>query len=147
VQQILEFLDLIGIATRATTITGETFVPGIRMERGSILYDPSRMTYPGDLLHEAAHIAFATPSQRPSMSDSAGTDAGEEMAAIAWSYAAAIHLNIDPAIVFHNGGYKGSSRALIENFGQRRYIGVPLLQWAEMTTYETFPAMTKWLRD
>lgn len=146
-QQILDFLAHIGIAAREATITGETFLPGIRVERGSILYDSSRMTYPGDLLHEAAHIAFAPASERESMSDEVGTGPGEEMAAIAWSYAAAIHLNLDPAIVFHDGGYKGSSRALIENFAQRRYIGVPLLQWAEMTTYETFPAMTSWLRN
>ena len=144
---IVDFLAQIGIPTREAAITGETFLPGIRVEQGTILYDPSRMTYPGDLLHEAAHIAFAPQSQRQSMSDKVGTDAGEEMAALAWSYAAAVHLNIDPAIVFHDGGYKGSSRALIENFGQRRYVGVPLLQWAEMTTYETFPAMAKWLRD
>jgi len=147
VRRILDFLAQIGIDARETTISGETVVPGIRVERGSILYDPSRMTYPGDLLHEAAHIAFAPSSERATMSDKVGTDAGEEMAAIAWSYAAAVHLNIDPAIVFHDGGYKGSSRALIENFAQRRYVGVPLLQWAEMTTYETFPVMTKWLRD
>ena len=146
-QRILDFLAQIGIATREATITGETFLPGIRVERGTILYDLARMTYPGDLLHEAAHIAFAPASQREAMSDEVGTDAGDEMAALAWSYAAAVYLNIDPAIVFHDGGYKGGSRALIENFSLRRYVGVPLLQWAEMTTGETFPAMTKWMRD
>ena len=146
-QRILDFLARIGIAARTATITEETFLPGIRVERGTILYDPARMTYPGDLLHEAAHIAFTPSAQRESMSDDVGTDAGDEMAALAWSYAAAVHLNLDPAIVFHDGGYKGGSHALLENFGQRRYVGVPLLQWAEMTTYETFPTMTKWMRD
>ena len=53
------------------------------------------------------------------------------MMAIAWSYAAAVHLGLDPAVVFHEAGYRGGSGSLIENFAQERYIGVPICNgWA-----------------
>ena len=80
---------------------------------------------------------------------------GYEMAAIAWSYAALRHLDLDISIVFHEGGYKGDSEALIENFSSGRYIGVPILQWLDKTLggesakragVEPYPHMIKWLR-
>jgi hypothetical protein len=36
---------------------------------------------------------------------------GEEMAAIAWSYAACVHLGLEPTVVFHSDGYKGGSES------------------------------------
>ena len=76
------------------------------------------------------------------------------MAAIAWSYAATLHLNIDPAVLFHNSGYKGDAENLLENFQAGRYIGAPLLQWYGMTIDGTneekdraaYPKMIHWLR-
>ena len=41
----------------------------------------------------------------------AGEDAGEEMGAIAWSYAAALHIGLDPRVVFHEDGYKGAANS------------------------------------
>jgi hypothetical protein len=76
--------------------------------------------------------------------------------AIAWSYAAALHLGIDPAIVFHAGGYRGGSTALLENFGRGRYLALPTLQWlglaydkrrAAEAGVAPFPAMRRWLRE
>lgn len=46
---------------------------------------------------------------------------------MAWSYAAALHLNIDPKIVFHEGEYKGSE-SLISIFASGGSLGVPLLE-------------------
>ena len=68
------------------------------------------------------------------------------MAAIAWSYAAALHLNLAPEVVFHAAGYRGGSRSMIENFSAGRYIGVPFLKWIGLTG-DNYPAMTRWLRD
>jgi hypothetical protein len=34
------------------------------------------------------------------------------MGAIAWSYAAALQIGLDPGIVFHAAGYRGSSQEL-----------------------------------
>jgi hypothetical protein len=77
------------------------------------------------------------------------------MASIAWSYAAAVRLQIDPAVVFHDGGYRGDASAILENFAVGRYFGVPLLQWfgmtydthhAETLGVEPYPAMRAWIR-
>lgn len=46
-------------------------------------------------------------ARRASIGD-AGQDQGEEIAAHAWSYAAAIECGIPPDIVFHEHGYQGS---------------------------------------
>jgi hypothetical protein len=85
-----------------------------------------------------------------------GKKAAEEMMAIAWSYAAAVHLGLEPGVVFHEGGYKGGAESLIENFTNGRYIGVPMLQWIGLTFderrakemgIEPYPRMTKWVLD
>ena len=144
---ILRFLREIGIEAREGVVDGETFLPGMRVESGAIVYDAERLKYPGDLLHEAAHIAFTPLANRSALSDDMQTDAGDEMAAMAWSYAAAVHLDLDPAIVFHAHGYRGEGASIHENFRARRYVGVSMLQWREMTTDAAYPAMTKWLAD
>ena len=155
VATILRFLEEIGIAARPSHADHRGVVPGVHVVNGAIEFNPEAMLYPGDLLHEAAHIAFTPSAERSSLSGRLDTGPGDEMAAIAWSYAAALHLGIDPAIVFHGGGYRGGSSALLENFRGGSYVGVPLLQWAGMTTEPkrgvdpsgAFPHMTKWLRD
>jgi len=70
-------------------------------------------------------------------------------------YAVVVHLRLDPAVVFHEEGYRGTSSALIENFQQGRTFGVPMLQWLGMT-YDVnrapshqvapYPHMIRWLR-
>ena len=56
-------------------------------------------------------------------------------------------------IVFHPDGYKGGSESILENFGQGRYFGVPILQWYGMTNERlsenntlVFPKMVSWIR-
>jgi len=75
------------------------------------------------------------------------------MAAIAWSYAALVHLQLEPSILFHEDGYQGDSANLIENFEAGRNVGVPLLEWYEMTRHHRhdlpgpdYPQMHHWLR-
>ena len=80
---------------------------------------------------------------------------GEEIAAMLWSYAALTHLKLNPEIVFHPNGYKGSSSMFIENFTRGNYIGLPLLSWMGLCNVNVqdsdnepiFPKMKKWLRD
>jgi hypothetical protein len=81
---------------------------------------------------------------------------GEEMGAIAWSWAALMHLGLAPEVLFHPQGYKGGADALIENFSIGRYIGVPILQWkgmafepriAENNGQKPFPHMVKWILE
>lgn len=102
-------------------------------DRGAILIDGSRLLYPGDLLHEAGHLAVIAPEKRKRVQGNMGKDRGEEMTAIAWSYAASVHLALEPSVVFHDGGYRGWSKAFIENFTNGRYVGVPMLQWIGLT--------------
>lgn len=109
---------------------------------------------PGDLLHEAGHLAVIPPEKRKRVQGNMGKDRGEEMTAIAWSYAASVHLALGPSVVFHDGGYRGWSKAFIENFTNGRYVGVPMLQWIGLTAdnkrakemgVEPYPHMIKWL--
>ena len=132
------------------------FLDGLAIHGGVLLIHEPRLTWPGDLLHEAGHLAVVPAGKREQLSGSAGSDPGEEMAAIAWSYAAALYLEIDPAIVFHSGGYQGGSRAILENFSQGRYFGVPLLEWLGLTADKKnaavlkvppYPHMLKWLTE
>ncbi|HEV7643269.1 MAG TPA: hypothetical protein VGO50_04935 [Pyrinomonadaceae bacterium] len=139
------FLNQIGIETRVGEVPDDTFVPGIEVRKGALIYDEAKLKYPGDLLHEAGHLAVMTPGERAEANATVETGPGEEMAAIAWSYAAALHINIDPKIVFHPDGYKGGSKMILENFAAGHYFGVPLLDLWEMA--EEYPRMAKWLRD
>ncbi len=151
--RMLPFLAEIGLVVRERPLPAATFLPGILIERGTLVIDRDRLAYPGDLLHEAGHLAVVPPAERATLHDNLQTGPGEEMAAIAWSYAAALHLGIDPAVVFHSAGYKGGAQSLIENFGAGRYFGVPLLQWYGLTRERddgsgaaVYPKMDGWLR-
>jgi hypothetical protein len=143
----------IGIEVRAATLLEKTFLLGLDIRHGAILVDAERLAHPGDILHEAGHVAATDPAERhaPTLSPTGG----DEMTSIAWSYAALCHLELDPAIVFHNDGYKGEAASLIENFTAGRYFGVPLLQLYGMaveprraaeTGAEPYPHMLRWLR-
>lgn len=128
----------------------QSFLPGLAIESGGLLVDAARLDYPGDLLHEAGHIAVAPPEARPGMSgsldDVPGLDTSTlEWAAIPWSYAAALEIGIEPALVFHDGGYHGHSAGLLTNFRMGVPIGVHLLVDAGMTKPGMYPRMLRWL--
>lgn len=149
------FLASIGLETAPVALPEAGFLDGLMISHGMLLIDEARLAYPGDLLHEAGHLAVVTGAQRTLLCGSAGSDPGEEMAAIAWSYAAALYLGIDPAVVFHPSGYSGGSQAILLNFSQGRYFGVPMLEWLGLTADKKtaallqvsgYPHMLKWLR-
>ncbi len=149
-QLISSFLDTIGIRLEAADLPGECVLPGLAIEQDKILYDPERMLYPGDLLHEAGHLAITEPDLRPligtpEMDDSWPSD-GDEIAAILWSYAAAKHLELPLDVVFHPHGYKRESEWIINELSSGNYIGLPLLEWAGLCDASEFPTMKKWLR-
>jgi hypothetical protein len=150
------FIREIGIRVAAAEINDDTFLPGLLIRDGGILVDEDKLLYPGDLLHEAAHLATTAPDKRDESHNEVGNSGGDETMAIAWSWAALVHLKLDPEVVFHPDGYKGWSRTIIESFSEGRYFGVPMLQWLGMTADEkrveklsiqSFPHMIKWLRD
>jgi hypothetical protein len=147
---LIAFLESIGITVQEAVLPHDTFLPGISIQGQGVLIDRAQLKYPGDLLHEAGHIAVTEANKRPligsaELDDSWPTD-GEEIAAILWSYAAAIHLNLPPEVVFHPNGYKNDSAFLIEQFSRGTYIGLPLLEWMGLCSKEEFPEMKQWLR-
>ena len=155
VADIIGFLEAIGLPVRRTELVGHTFMPGVSIGGGALLVDEAKLTYPGDLLHEAGHMAVLLPEDRAACTGDAGGDAGAEIAAIAWSYAATVAMGIDPRVVFHADAYGKGGHAVADNFEQGRYMGVPLLQWFGMTLEpprdgsaapEAYPRMTNWLR-
>ncbi|GAB3854465.1 hypothetical protein GCM10028822_24380 [Hymenobacter terrigena] len=149
-----QFLAEIGIPTQEVELTIDTFLPGILIENGGLLIDPAKLLYPGDILHEAGHLAVTPAAERAQLAgnvmagkpDQNGTD-GEEIVAMLWSYAASEAIGLPPEIVFHPDGYRNASNWMLDNFRQGIYPGLPLLVWMELTTNEGFPKMTRWLRE
>lgn len=151
----VSFLNKIGIEIIEGIVESNTFLPGLEIKNGVLIYDRNKLLYPGDIMHEAGHIAVTMSSHRYLLTGNVIDDmpdkSGDEMAVILWSYAACIELGISPEIVFHKDGYKGEADWLLENFNNKVYIGLPLLAWMGMTSKESgidgFPKMIKWLRD
>lgn len=152
-QRLADFVRGIGIPVVAGETPEPTFLPGLDIRHGAVVVDEARLTYPGDLLHEAGHLAVTEPQAR-SAPTICPTD-GEEIATLAWTYAASVHLGLDPAVVFHPDGYKGGSAALIETFTTGGTLGTPLLQWYGLTVdpknaaergVPPFPHMIRWVR-
>jgi hypothetical protein len=149
----------IGIPVEAAELPGDTFLPGILLKGGRLRVDEARLAWPGDLLHEAGHVAVAPAEVRERLGGAMelpGVDVAQlEWGAIAWSYAAALDIGIDPAEVFHGGGYRGHSPGLLRTFALGAPIGLHVLEEAGMAAgrrraaelgVEPYPHMLRWMR-
>ncbi len=141
-ERITAFLAGIGIPVSIAEVE-QGFLPGLKVEGGGLVYDPVRLEWPGDLLHEAGHVAVTAPADRATAAE-VDPEPAQEMASLAWSYAAALAAGIDPEIVFHEGGYRGGGAQLAATFATGFGPGVPMLHYYRMTS--AYPAMTHWLR-
>lgn len=86
ISPILSFLDGIGLLYKLTEIDGQTFLPGLKLSEGILIIDINKLLYPGDILHEAGHLACMPPEIRQGMSDDlvpSDLHQGGEMMAIA----------------------------------------------------------------
>ncbi len=155
-RQITDFISGIGIPVQAGETPDHVILPGILIDKGVLVVDESKLKYPGDLLHEAGHLAVISSAQRNTLHYDVSKNAGDELAALAWSWAALMYLNLPPEVVFHPDGYKGQSDWLIDTFSNGGNIGVPLLQWMGLTSEsgkalqpgsKAFPHMRRWLRE
>ena len=155
-EKIVAFLRDIGLEVQAGKIDHDTIFPGIKADQGVLVYDSIRLKFPGDLLHEAGHLAVKSAADRKLAGVNLGADPAEEMMAIGWSYAAVLHLQLPPEVVFHPAGYRGGSQSLLDNFAAGRYLAVPMLQWLGLTYDEKqakdngaapYPKMKTWLRQ
>ncbi|MBW8683330.1 hypothetical protein [Chitinophaga rhizophila] len=157
-ERCITFLNDIGIQTSYRTIDHESFLPGLLIENGSIVIDKEVLQYPGDILHEAGHIAVVPSKERKHLTEGAiikrRNREAEEVMAIAWSYAACIYLKIDPSYVFHQDGYRGGSISIIDSCNKNEYMGMLMLQSVGMAAEAkqsadnlSYPHMEKWLRE
>lgn len=146
--KIFAFLSEINLPVFVRDLPMETFLPGVAVIDGRLCVDLERLKYPGDILHEAGHLALLTETAR-NESDGDFKDAeGYEVGALAWSYAASVCIGLPLEVLFHNGGYKGDSEWLVETFANGCYIGLPILEWkglASSSGHHAYPSMHSWL--
>ncbi|MBO9199064.1 MULTISPECIES: hypothetical protein [Niastella] len=159
-EQSVEFLNNIGIETSYRKIGNKSFLPGLLINKGTIIIDKDALEHPGDILHEAGHIAIVPAFERQGLSEKGiikrKNRESEEIMAIAWSYAACIYLSIDPFFVFHEQGYRGGRDFITDSCRDKNYIGLSMLENIGMTVnmkkamrlnLTPYPHMIKWLRS
>lgn len=157
--RIVDFLRGIGLSVREEAISGESFLPGIAIESGELILDRARNTWPGDLLHEAGHLAVLPAAFRCTLvgglPDTVPAEYAGEVEATAWAYAAICELDLPLEILFHEGGYRGYSAGLRFTFDMGVYPGAAGLYASGMATtpadaqrrqVKAYPAMLRWLR-
>jgi hypothetical protein len=160
IDRIVGFLRGIGLPVREGEVGESAFLPGLLIEAGVLVFDRDRLAWPGDLLHEAGHIAVTPPAQRPLLPDPldglSELAHGGEAEATAWAWAASVALGLDPAVLFHEGGYHGRSADLIATFSLGVYPGSQGLVRAGMAAFDEqaralgvapYPHMIRWLRE
>src|SRR3569623_3380062 len=158
---ILAFLARSGIPVAVEAVPGDTCLPAMTVRRGQLIVDPDRLGHPGDLLHDAGHIAILAPEVRDTLDSIPEGNGGQELATIAWSYAAAVEIGITLETLFHAHGYHGGGTMgsgggyLAKAFAERRYVGAPVLDFygmalsparAEAMGVAPYPHMLRWLR-
>lgn len=148
---ILAFLDKIGIPNQPKILDETCVLPGVLIDKGILYYDLSRLENPGDLIHEAGHIALMTQDERNkivgNVKEYRSPAEDDELGVLAWSYAASKYLDLKPEVIFHENGYHGQSSQLVHGYATGQNLGLPLLVWMNLCDYETYPAMKKWVRE
>jgi hypothetical protein len=153
VARMAAFLESIGIGVIPASSLLPANFPGLDIQHCCVLVDETRIVHVGDILHEAGHIAMSDPGSRTALRLT--PTGGEELSAMAWSYAAAVHLNLGAAVVFYPESYQNFGDGLVENFTRGNYIGLPLMQKFGMTIEPRnaaargaapYPHMLRWLR-
>jgi hypothetical protein len=130
---------------------GQSFLLGLGIRSGVTAVIPARGIYPGDMLHEAGHLAVTTLEERATkILTPTPTD---EMAAIAWSYTAAINIGLATTNLFHDA-YRRARKSLAENFSHDHCFGtIPAFygmtiepRCASFEGPPPYPHMLRWQR-
>jgi hypothetical protein len=159
-RSIVDFLGRIGLEIVEDTLPADTFLPGIALRDGGLVVDPEKLMWPGDLLHEAGHLAVLPAAVRRAAHDDLAEDSGVEHAgeleAMAWAWAATVELGLPAEVLIHEGGYNGKSRDLLQMYAFGVYPGLQGLCATGMTAAPGFapeplpvryPQMLRWLRE
>ena len=151
---IVAFLNKIGLLVEYISLD-DSPISGVFLADGKLYVDRDKLLYPGELLFKAGQMAVVSPDERVRLNGESIHESSDEMMVIAWCWAALIHLNLSPEVIFYNRN-SSCPTEVIDKFNTGRFWGVPLLQWAGMSNEPTralggemivFPAMIKWLRD
>ncbi len=158
---IRAFLDRIGIPVVVEPLPADTCLPAMTVRYGKLIVDPDRVGHPGDLLHDAGHIAVLAPEERDLLASVPEGNGAQEMGTIAWSYAAAMEIGITLETLFHEHGYHGGGSIgsgggyLATAFAEGRFVGAALLDYygmglspekAQAQGVAPYPHMLRWLR-
>lgn len=157
--RLIAFLRGIGLRVDEETLTTPGFLPGVCIRAGGLVVDRNSLEWPGDLLHEAGHLAVMPAALRPEQSgalhDCEQVPHAGEAEATAWAFAAACAVGLSAHELFHAGGYHGHGEALAMTFGCGVYPGLHGLMQAGMAyglaearslSVEPYPQMRRWLR-
>ncbi|MFN8396732.1 MAG: aspartyl/asparaginyl beta-hydroxylase domain-containing protein [Bacteroidia bacterium] len=154
--RILNWLDEIGIGWEEGVVPEGTFLPGLEVVAGRIVIDRKAMLSPGDILHEAGHVALLPAEKRAGFNGNLAAvypeHQGDEVAVILWTYAAGLHLGLPMEDVIHDQGYHGQADWLRSEFAAGTFIGLPLLVWMglcddpKVAGEMGFPRMKRWVR-
>ncbi|MEI5637940.1 hypothetical protein [Pseudoalteromonas sp. UG3-2] len=159
ITRICQFLSEIGLPFKLCALSNGSFLPGLETHNGVLHIDVESLKYPGDILHEAGHIAVCEPAFRPYLNADVYRNGlllgrekqamhGEEIAATAWSVAASKKIGLPLEVVMHEHAYRGGSQSIIDIFQQGGLFGQPLLSAWQMTCPERgFPHMLRWIRE
>lgn len=154
IDKICDFLDRIGIDYSFGPAGDDSFLPGLRIDAGKVVIDREVVPYPGDILHEAGHLALVPGEERPTLDQESlakrESGQGEEIACQLWTFLVCREIGLPPQVVFHEGGYRGGSDWFIENYENGIYMGLPLLTWMGVTEPELVdgkPVVKQWLRS
>ena len=156
---ILAFLRDVGLRVHEAALPADTFLPGIRLVDGGLVVDPERLAWPGDLLHEAGHLAVLPPDVRAiahdDLVDETTVPHAGEPEAMAWAWAAAMAIGLPPDVLLHEGGYHARSRDILQMYAFGIYPGLRGLceaglaeahGFTPVTGDAVYPAMRRWLR-
>ena len=157
---IFDFIASVGIDIIEVSLPADTFLPGIELRNGGIAVDPGKLVWPGDLLHEAGHLAVLPAALRnqahEDQPNAADVEHASELEAMAWAWAAAVELGLPADVLIHAGGYNGKSGDLLQMYAFGVYPGLKGLCETGMTAAPGFtrdcgpvqyPRMLRWLRD
>ncbi len=158
-RRIVEFLEAVGLKPLESAVDPSSLLPGVTIIAGRVVYDSTRIHWPGDLLHEGGHIAVTPAALRPTLDatlpEPSVPHAGE-VEATAWAYAAILAIGLDPSVLFHPGGYQSHSRGLAFSYSMGCFPGASGLcaaglahspADAQRTGVPPYPHMIRWLRS
>lgn len=160
-QRAVQFLQEIGltVVVHEGPCDTNTFLPGIRVTQGGL--EVFEDAFPGDVLHEGAHLALMPSQFRPLANGglSAAFKAMNEYVsqnpwglatfpedpicravmqcsdpeATAWQYAAARHIGLPDEWLFTTDAYDGNAESVLTMLRAKRYMGINGLQTAGWT--------------